>query len=130
VKEGKVKYLGLSEISPEDVRRAHAIHPISAYQMEWSLWARDVEVHFYPISILLPLSHLLVEVHLWSEGPMCGCQDRVQVSCSARRIGQTVSYVRLPRQGPSVLFCPPNRPNCILCVAAKTGSKCPVLPTE
>lgn len=43
VEEGKVKYLGLSEASASDIRRAHAVHPITAVQIEYSLWARDVE---------------------------------------------------------------------------------------
>ena len=45
VKAGKVRYLGLSEVSPEDLRKAHAVHPISAVQLEWSLWERSAEVH-------------------------------------------------------------------------------------
>ncbi|HXH74563.1 MAG TPA: aldo/keto reductase [Bacteriovoracaceae bacterium] len=43
VKEGKVKYLGLSEASPETLRKAHKVHPISALQTEYSLWSRDPE---------------------------------------------------------------------------------------
>ncbi len=43
VKEGKVKYLGLSEASPASIRRAHAIHPITALQSEYSLLTRDPE---------------------------------------------------------------------------------------
>jgi len=43
VAEGKVRYLGLSEASADSIRRAHAIHPISAVQSEYSLWTRDVE---------------------------------------------------------------------------------------
>ncbi len=43
VKEGKVRFLGLSEASPVTIRRAHAIHPISALQTEYSLWTRDPE---------------------------------------------------------------------------------------
>jgi len=43
VKEGKVRYLGLSEASPTTIRRAHAVHPITALQTEYSLWTRDVE---------------------------------------------------------------------------------------
>ena len=43
VKEGKVKYLGLSEAGSETIRRAHAIHPITAVQSEYSLFERDVE---------------------------------------------------------------------------------------
>jgi aryl-alcohol dehydrogenase-like predicted oxidoreductase len=43
VAAGKVRYLGLSEAAPETVRRAHAVHPITALQTEYSLWTRDVE---------------------------------------------------------------------------------------
>jgi aryl-alcohol dehydrogenase-like predicted oxidoreductase len=43
VEQGKVRYLGLSEASPETIRRAHAVHPISALQTEYSLWTRDPE---------------------------------------------------------------------------------------
>ena len=43
VSEGKVRYIGLSEAAPETIRRAHATHPISAVQSEYSLWTRDPE---------------------------------------------------------------------------------------
>jgi aryl-alcohol dehydrogenase-like predicted oxidoreductase len=43
VEAGKVRYLGLSEAGPETIRRAHAVHPITAVESEWSLWARDIE---------------------------------------------------------------------------------------
>jgi aryl-alcohol dehydrogenase-like predicted oxidoreductase len=43
VKEGKVRYLGLSEAAPETIRRACAVHPIKALQTEYSLWSRDPE---------------------------------------------------------------------------------------
>jgi aryl-alcohol dehydrogenase-like predicted oxidoreductase len=43
VKQGKVKYLGLSEAAPATIRRAHQVHPISALQTEYSLWTRDPE---------------------------------------------------------------------------------------
>jgi aryl-alcohol dehydrogenase-like predicted oxidoreductase len=43
VKLGKVRYLGLSEAPPETIRRAHAVHPITALQSEYSLWSRDPE---------------------------------------------------------------------------------------
>jgi len=48
VAQGKVRYLGLSEASPDTVRRAHAVHPISARQTEYSLWTRDVEERILP----------------------------------------------------------------------------------
>ncbi|XP_078179735.1 putative aldo-keto reductase 1 isoform X1 [Carex rostrata] len=49
VEEGKVKYIGLSEASPDTIRRAHAVHPISALQMEWSLWTREIELEIVPL---------------------------------------------------------------------------------
>lgn len=49
VKEGKVRFLGLSEASAQTIRRAHAVHPISALQTEYSLWSRDVETEIIPV---------------------------------------------------------------------------------
>ncbi len=43
VREGKVRYLGLSEAAPQTIRRAHAVHPIAALQTEYSLWSREPE---------------------------------------------------------------------------------------
>jgi aryl-alcohol dehydrogenase-like predicted oxidoreductase len=43
VAAGKVRHLGISEAAPETIRRAHAVHPVTAVQTEWSLWTRDVE---------------------------------------------------------------------------------------
>lgn len=43
VKEGKVRYIGLSEVSVQSLKKAHAIHPITALQSEYSIWVRDVE---------------------------------------------------------------------------------------
>jgi aryl-alcohol dehydrogenase-like predicted oxidoreductase len=48
VEAGKVRYLGLSEVSAHTLRRAHAVHPISALQSEYSLWERRVEKHVLP----------------------------------------------------------------------------------
>ena len=48
VKADKVKYLGLSEASPATIRRAHAVHPITALQTEYSLWERHVEKEILP----------------------------------------------------------------------------------
>jgi aryl-alcohol dehydrogenase-like predicted oxidoreductase len=48
VREGKVRFLGLSEAGPATIRRAHAVHPISAVQSEYSLFARDVEESVLP----------------------------------------------------------------------------------
>ncbi len=48
VQEGKVRFLGLSEAGPETIGRAHAVHPISAVQSEYSLWTRDIEDEVLP----------------------------------------------------------------------------------
>ena len=50
VQAGKVRFLGLSEAGPETIRRAHAVHPISALQSEWSLWSRDLEDGVVPVA--------------------------------------------------------------------------------
>ena len=49
VKEGKVRYLGLSEAAPQTIQRAHTVHPITAVQTEYSLWSRDVEDEILPL---------------------------------------------------------------------------------
>ena len=49
VREGKVRYLGLSEAGEQNIRRAHAVHPISALQSEYSLWERNLEPRIIPL---------------------------------------------------------------------------------
>ncbi|KAH6762920.1 oxidoreductase superfamily protein [Perilla frutescens var. hirtella] len=49
VEEGKIKYIGLSEANADTIRRAHAVHPITAVQMEYSLWTRDIEEEIIPL---------------------------------------------------------------------------------
>ncbi|MDF0372517.1 MULTISPECIES: aldo/keto reductase [Streptomyces] len=53
VKEGKVKQLGLSEVTGAELREAHAVHPIAALQSEWSLFSRDVEISAVPAAVEL-----------------------------------------------------------------------------
>ncbi|MDO9458339.1 aldo/keto reductase [Nocardioides sp.] len=48
VTAGKVRHLGLSEVTADELRAAHAVHPIAAVQSEWSLWSRDVERRVVP----------------------------------------------------------------------------------
>ncbi len=50
VTAGKVRYLGMSEASAETIRRAHAVHPISALQTEYSIWTRDPEAEILPLT--------------------------------------------------------------------------------
>jgi aryl-alcohol dehydrogenase-like predicted oxidoreductase len=49
VEEGKVRHLGLSEAGAETIRRAHAVHPVTALQSEYSLWTRDPEAEILPL---------------------------------------------------------------------------------
>jgi len=49
VREGKVRFLGMCEAGPQTIRRAHAVHPISALQTEYSLWTRDPEDGILPV---------------------------------------------------------------------------------
>ena len=49
VRDGKIRHLGLSEAGPETIRRAHAVHPITALQSEYSLWERGVEDGILPV---------------------------------------------------------------------------------
>jgi len=62
VEEGKIKYIGLSEASASTIRRAHAVHPITAVQLEWSLWTRDAEQDIIPTCryIYIPTLFVLV----------------------------------------------------------------------
>ena len=56
VEEGKVRYIGLSEASGETIRRAHAVHPITAVQSEYSMWSQDVEQTTLPVTRELGIS--------------------------------------------------------------------------
>ncbi|XEC96057.1 aldo/keto reductase [Paenibacillus tarimensis] len=58
VKAGKVRALGLSEASASSIRRAHAVHPISALQSAYSLWSRDIEVEILPAARELGITHV------------------------------------------------------------------------
>ncbi|KAK4434055.1 Perakine reductase [Sesamum alatum] len=49
VEEGKIRYIGLSEASTDTIKRAHAVHPITAVQMEYSLWSREIEDDVIPL---------------------------------------------------------------------------------
>lgn len=58
VEQGKVRFLGLSEAAPDTIRRAHAVHPISALQTEYSLWSRDSEQHVLPLTAELGIGYV------------------------------------------------------------------------
>jgi len=56
VRQGKVKYIGLCEVDPETLRRAHAVHPITALQTEYSLWSREPEQEIFDVCKELEIS--------------------------------------------------------------------------
>ena len=75
VKQGKVRYLGLSNASADEVRRAHAVHPISAVQYEYSLWRREPETELFPT-----LRELGIALVAWSPlggGFLTGTVDKL-----------------------------------------------------
>jgi aryl-alcohol dehydrogenase-like predicted oxidoreductase len=78
VKEGKIRYIGLSEPSAETLRRAHAVHPITAVQSEYSLWTRDVEVSI--LSVLRELGIGLVPYSPLGRGALTGKLDKATLT--------------------------------------------------
>ena len=88
MEEGKTRYIGLSEASPDTIRRAHAVHPITALQMEWSLWTRDIEDEIVPLCRLVWL-HILLFADLSFE--LVGLINCVHVSNALIDLGSLVS---------------------------------------
>ena len=78
VQEGKVRYLGLSEVSSDLLRRAHAVHPITAVQSEYSLWTRDVETE--TLDALRELNVALVSYSPLGRGFLTGTVDTSSLS--------------------------------------------------
>lgn len=76
VQEGKVRFLGLSEAGPATIRRAHAVHPISALQSEWSLWERGVEDDIWPLCQKLGIG--FVPYSPLGRGFLTGTQPRAE----------------------------------------------------
>lgn len=90
VEAGKVRHLGLSEVTADELRRAHATHPIAAVQSEWSLWSRDVETHVVPACRELGVG--FVPYSPLGRGFLTGTLTREQVAGdlrgSTRRMGE------------------------------------------
>ena len=76
VREGKVRFLGLSEAGAGTIRRAHATHPIAALQSEWSLWERDVEDEIAPLCAELGIG--FVPYSPLGRGFLTGTQPRAE----------------------------------------------------
>ena len=110
VEEGKVKYLGLSEASASDIRRAHAVHPITAVQMEWSLWARDLEEEIVPtcrflyLTFYLHLSYINVLPYLYTESNCVNSSTCRSLYLHSTYIFHTLTYYHTSLQNPTVLI--------------------------
>lgn len=82
VAAGKVRHLGLSEVTADELRRAHATYPIAAVQSEWSVWSRDVEAHVVPTCAELGIG--FVPYSPLGRGFLTGTLTREQVAGDLR----------------------------------------------
>jgi aryl-alcohol dehydrogenase-like predicted oxidoreductase len=87
IQAGYVRYLGLSEMGPDTIRRAHAVHPVSELQIEYSLMSRGIEAHILPAVRELGIS--VTAYGILSRGLLS--------SGSARAIGESDPRARFPR---------------------------------
>ena len=74
IQEGKVKHFGLSEAGAKTIRRAHAVHPVTAVQTEYSLWTRDPEAEVLPVCEELGIG--FVPGARWGKGSSPGQSTR------------------------------------------------------
>lgn len=86
VKQGKVRHLGLSEVTAGELREAAAVHPIAAVQSEWSLWSRDVEAQVVPAAAELGVG--FVPYSPLGRGFLTGTLTKQDIA-SSMRAGQT-----------------------------------------
>jgi aryl-alcohol dehydrogenase-like predicted oxidoreductase len=82
VRQGKVRHLGLSEVTADELRAAQAVHPIAAVQSEWSLWSRDVERYVVPVAAQLGVG--FVPYSPLGRGFLTGTLTRESVAGSMR----------------------------------------------
>lgn len=91
VQQGKVKHLGLSEVTAQELEEASAVHPIAAVQSEWSIWSRDVERNVVPAAAALGVG--FVPYSPLGRGFLTGTVD-------ASRLGEKDFRRRIPRFAP------------------------------
>lgn len=113
VREGKIRYIGLSEVGPETLRRAHAVHTIAAVQTEYSLWTREVEAQILPV--LRELEVALVPYSPLGRGALTGMLTSEKISAP----GDFRSF--LPRFSQSNLKANMDRTTALMDMAAAKG---------
>jgi aryl-alcohol dehydrogenase-like predicted oxidoreductase len=91
VQQGKVKHLGLSEVTAQELEEASAVHPIAAVQSEWSIWSRDVERNVVPAAAALGVG--FVPYSPLGRGFLTGTVD-------AANLGEKDFRRRIPRFAP------------------------------
>jgi aryl-alcohol dehydrogenase-like predicted oxidoreductase len=92
IQAGYVRYLGLSEVGPDTIRRAHAVHPVSGVQLEYGLMTRGIEAHILPVTRELGIS---VTAY--------GVLSRGLLSSDARTLSESDPRARFPRFQPGNL---------------------------
>eukprot|EP00746_Dinoflagellata_sp_MGD_P145698 gnl/MRDRNA2_/MRDRNA2_78276_c0_seq3.p1 gnl/MRDRNA2_/MRDRNA2_78276_c0~~gnl/MRDRNA2_/MRDRNA2_78276_c0_seq3.p1 ORF type:complete len:348 (+),score=66.10 gnl/MRDRNA2_/MRDRNA2_78276_c0_seq3:79-1122(+) len=91
IEEGKIKYVGLSEASSDTIRRAHAVQPITCVQMEWSLWARDLEEEIVPTCRELGIG--IVAYSPLGRGMLTGTIQKEELGSMDFRVMGKVGYI-------------------------------------
>src|ERR1700722_20238679 len=120
VREGKVRFFGLSEAGVENIRRAHAVHPVSALQSEYSLWERNLESEIIPVLQELgiglipfcPLGTMPPQVLTFLQGAGITPQNYpVIMAHDPFAIGSSMDPNRFLREGSTYPYEPPLTPN-------------------
>ncbi len=107
VKQGKVRYIGLSEVGPGTIRRAHKVHPLSAVQSEYSLWTQGVEEKVLPT--LRELSIGLVAYSPIGRGFLSGKIRSIKVASSYRTTAAQVALRWVLGRGNDIVPIPGTR---------------------
>ncbi|QNG20364.1 aldo/keto reductase [Rhodococcus triatomae] len=113
VQAGKVRHIGLSEATGDELRRAHAVHPIAAIQSEWSIWSRDVENHVVPAAAELGIG--FVPYSPVGRGYLAGSYDPAA-------LGESDLRHRFPRFAPDAIPANAKVLEIVRTVAAEAGA--------
>jgi aryl-alcohol dehydrogenase-like predicted oxidoreductase len=113
LKEGKVKHLGLSEVTAQELEEASAVHPIAAVQSEWSIWSRDVERNVVPAAAALGVG--FVPYSPLGRGFLTGTVD-------AASLGEKDFRRRIPRFAPDAASANQSVVDTVRSVAGELGA--------